>query len=94
MYDTLVDVPPAVREAAVFIRQVLEDYAEAGRPLWPPIPSSLHAAFLVGNTSDSRVVLITWDSSIHGLGVVIRWWANPEGKVVVGTLPHATKSPP
>ena len=87
VYDTLVDVPPALREAAVFIRQVLEDYAAAGRPLWPPVPSSRHAAFLVGDTGDSRVVLITWDSSIHGWGVVIRWWANPEGKVVVGTLP-------
>ena len=87
VYDTLVEVPPAVREAAVFIRQVLEDYAEAGRPLWPPVPSSLHAAFLVNSTGDLRVVLITWDSSVHGWGAVIRWWACPDGKVVVGTLP-------
>ena len=59
VYDTLVGVPPAVCEAAVFIRHVLKDYAEAGQPLWSPIPSSLHAAFLVGETGDSRVVLTT-----------------------------------
>ncbi len=38
VYDTLVSVPPAVCEAAVFIHSVLEEYAESGRPLWPPVP--------------------------------------------------------
>ncbi len=65
-------------EASVYIRGVLEDYAESGRPLWPPVPSSLHDAFLGGHTGDSRVVIITWDSSVHGWGMVLRWWANPD----------------
>ncbi len=33
VYDTLVSVPPAVCEAAVFVRAILEEYAESGRPL-------------------------------------------------------------
>ncbi len=37
VYDTLVPVPPAVCEAAVFVRAILEEYAESGRPLWPPV---------------------------------------------------------
>ncbi len=68
IYDTLVAVPPVVCEAAVFIRQVLEDYAEAGRPLWPPIPSSWYDSFTAGQTGDVRVVTITSDSSVHCWG--------------------------
>ncbi len=79
---------PAVSEAAVFIRGVLEEYAETCRPLWPPVPSSLYDAFLTGRIgdSDARVVIITWDSSVHSWGMVLRWWANSTGKVIVGTL--------
>ncbi len=61
IYDTLVAFPRVVCEAAVFIRQVLEDYAEAGRPIWPPVPSSLYDSFAAGQTGDARVVTITWD---------------------------------
>jgi hypothetical protein len=87
VYDTLVAVPPIVCESACFIRQVLEDYATAGRPLWPPVPSSLYDAFIAGRTGDARVVTITWDSSVHGWGAVVRWWDNLVGKVIVGSLP-------
>jgi hypothetical protein len=59
-----VSVPPIVCEAAVFIRSVLEEYAESGRPLWPPVASSLYAAFLAGDAGSARVVVITWDSSL------------------------------
>jgi hypothetical protein len=89
VYETTVSLPPAVSEAAVYIRSVLEDYADSGRPLWPPVPSSLYDAFLGGHTGDSRVVIITWDSSVHGWGMVLRWWANPDGKVIVGSLPDS-----
>jgi hypothetical protein len=54
---------PFVSEAAVFIRSVLEDSAEIGRPLWPPVPSSLDDAFLASHACEARVVVITWDSS-------------------------------
>ncbi len=73
-YDGSIWVPPAVCEAAlrVFIRGVLSDYATRGRPLWPLVSSTLYAAFLAGETGSARVVTITWDSSLHGWGMVFR----------------------
>ena len=56
VYDTLVPVPPAVCEAAVFVRGILEEYAETGRPLRPPVPSSLYDAFLTCHVGDARQV--------------------------------------
>ncbi len=85
-YDTLVAVPPIVCEAAVFIRQVLEVYTTVGRPLWPPVPSSLYYSFTAGLTGDARVVTITWDSSVHGWGAVVRLCDNLDCKVIVGSL--------
>ena len=87
--DRLLDLPPAVSEAAVFIREVLEEYAYKGCPLWPAVPSSLHAAFLAGETGLAHIVVITWDASLHGWGMVLRWWANRDGKVIIGTLPDS-----
>jgi hypothetical protein len=86
-YDAPVQLPPAVAEAAIFIRGVLEDYAELGRPLWPPVASSLYDAFLSCSTGDAQVVILSWDSSVHGWGAVLRWWACQDGKVIVGSLP-------
>ena len=86
-YDRSVTVPPAVCDAAVFIRGVLGEFATRGRPLWPFVPSTLHAAFLAGETGLARIVVITWDASLHGWGMTLRWWANQEGKVIVGSLP-------
>jgi hypothetical protein len=89
VYDTPVSVPPIVCEAAVFIRSVLEEYAESGRPLWPPVASSLYAAFLAGDAGPARVVVITWDSSVHGWGARVRSTACPDGKIIVGSLPDS-----
>ena len=87
-YDRVISLPPAVTEAAVFIRDVLEEYATRGRPLWPPaVPSTLHAAFLANETGAAHVVIITWDASLHGWGMVLRWWDNKECLVIIGTLP-------
>ena len=86
-YDRTIALPPAVNEAAIFIRGVLEDYAFCGRPLWPFVPSTLHAAFLAGETGSAHIAVITWDASLHGWGMVLRWWDNRDGKVIVGTLP-------
>ncbi len=87
VYDTLVPVLPAVCEATVFVRGILEEYAETGRPLWPPVPSSLYAAFLARDITLSRVVVISWDASVRGWGALVRSMAHPDGKVIVGTLP-------
>ena len=88
-YDRVISLPPAVAEAAIFIRDVLEEFALRGRPLWPLVPSTLHAAFMAGETGLSHVAIITWDASLHGWGMVLRWWANKDGVVVIGTLPDS-----
>jgi hypothetical protein len=82
-------VPPAVNEAAVFIRDVLEEFALKGLPLWPPVPSTLHAAFMSGATGSAHIAVITWDASLHGWGMVLRWWDNRAGIVIIGTLPDS-----
>jgi hypothetical protein len=71
-YDRTVALPPAVNEAAIFLRCVLEDYAFRGRPLWPFVPSTLHTAFLAGETGSAHIAVITWDASLHGWGMVLR----------------------
>ena len=96
-YDRAVPLPPIVGEAAKFIRgvTVLEEFADRGRPLWPPIPCTLHSAFLAGETGAANIVVITWDACLHGPQwcMVLCWWANREcrvvreGRVVIGTLP-------
>jgi hypothetical protein len=88
-YDRSIALPPIVGESAAFIRDVLEEFAYRGRPLWPFVPSTLHAAFLAGETGLAHIVVITWDASLLGWGMVLRWWANREGKVIVGTLPDS-----
>jgi hypothetical protein len=35
------------------------------------------------------VVTISWDSSVHGWGAVVRWWDNLDGKVIAGSLPDS-----
>ena len=88
-YDRVVQLPPILGESAVFLRDVLEEFAYTGRPLWPPVPSSLYAAFLANETSLARIVVLTWDASLHGWGLVLRWWDNKEGKVIIGSLPDS-----
>jgi hypothetical protein len=70
-----------------FLLSVLERHWDSGVPLWPFVASSLHAAFLAGETGEAHVVVITWDPSVHGWGAVVRWWDNKGGKVIVGPLP-------
>ena len=36
-----------------------------------------------------RIAVITWDASLHGWGVSLRWWANRDGKVIIGSLPES-----
>ncbi len=71
-YDRVVQLPAAIPEAAVYIRGVLADYARLGRPLWPFVPSTLYAAFLANETGTARIAILTWDSSLHGWGLLLR----------------------
>jgi hypothetical protein len=88
-YDKVILLTPIVGETALFIRGVLEDYADVGRPLWPHIPCTLYASFLADETGDAHVAVISWDSPPFGWGAVIRWWNNRKGKVIVGSLPDS-----
>jgi hypothetical protein len=77
-YDRSILFPPKVGEFAVFIQGVLKEFAYRGSPLWPFVPSTLHAAFLAGETGSAHVVVVKWDASLLGWGMVLRWWANQE----------------
>ncbi len=48
-YCSTVPLPPVISDAAVFIRDVLEDFAFQGRPLLSFVANTLHAAFLANN---------------------------------------------
>ena len=63
--------------------------SHSGRPLWPPVPSTLHEAFLAGATEPTSVVVLTWDAALHGWGLVLHWWDNRNGKVISGSLPNS-----
>ena len=54
-----------------------------------PRPEHLHAAFLANETGSARIAVITWDASLHGWGMVLRWWDCKDGSVIVGTLPES-----
>ena len=58
-YDRSILLQPIVGESAVFIRGVLEEFANRGRPLWPFVPSTLYAAFLAGETGSAHIVVVT-----------------------------------
>ena len=72
-YERVVANPPVLTEAADFLRGLVEEFADSGVPLWPFVPSTLYAAFLAGETAAARVVVITWDASVYGWGMVLRW---------------------
>ena len=44
---------------------------------------------MAGETGLAHIVVVTWDASLHGWGMVLRWWANRDGKTIVGTLPDS-----
>ena len=55
-----------------------------GQPLWPVVPSSLYGAFLAQEETDARVLVITFDASVHGWGAVLRTSPDEPGAEVVG----------
>ncbi len=88
-YNSVIQLPPAIPGAAVYIRGVLADFARLGCPLWPFVLSTLHVtvAFLANETGSARIAVLTWDASLHGWGPLLRGWDNKTGKVVIGSLP-------
>gem|GEM_PF-2417476 len=76
----------ALRRACSVILDTVNRFADLGAPMWPPVPSSLYGRFLRKELRQERVAVIIWDSSVHGWGALVRWWANHDGLLVVGTF--------
>ena len=83
-WDQEVQVSARAREALEFMRVALERYCAVGQPLWPVVPSSLYGAFLAWEETDTLVLVITFDASVHGWGAVLRTSPDEPGVEVVG----------
>ena len=66
------------------MRTALDKYGNVGQPLWPVVPSSLYGAFLAGEERDARILVITFDASVHGWAAVLRTAPHEPGIEVVG----------
>ena len=79
--------PPPLSDAP------LKSSPSEGASLWSLVPSTLHAAYLAGETGLSHIAVITWVTSLHGWGMVLPCWDNKDGKVIIGTLPATEDKP-
>ena len=70
--------------ALAYAKEALERHGSSGQPLWPVVPSSLYGAFITQRLGSIRVLVISYDASVHGWGAIIRTNPNEEGTVVVG----------
>lgn len=84
--DARLPMTVALRRACSVILNTVDTFADLGAPMWPPVPSSLYGRFLRKELTQERVAVIIWDSSVHGWGALVRWWANHDGLLVVGTF--------
>ena len=71
-WDQELRVSAREREALEFMRVALERYGAVGQPLWPVVQSSLYGTFLAREETDARVLVITFDASVHSWGKVLR----------------------
>ena len=83
-WDMKVRMSERARTALEFMRIAVERYRDAGQPLWPVVPSSLYGAFLAGEASEARILVITFDASVDGWGAVIRSSPDERGTELVG----------
>ena len=67
-WDQGLRVSARTREALEFMSVTLERYHTVGQPLWPVVPSSLYGAFLAREETNARVLVNTFDASVHGWG--------------------------
>jgi hypothetical protein len=74
-WDKVIPVSARARLALDFMRTALERYGGCGQPMWPAVPSSLHGAFLAGEEAGLRLLVITFDASVHGWAAVIQTWS-------------------
>ena len=85
-WDRRFPVSEELRSLLSYAAEVLFRAAPGGRPIWPPVPSSLYGQFLTGQLGQ-KVVVITYDASHVGYGGVIQTGPLDPGRLVVGTVP-------
>ncbi len=83
-WDQELRVSERARRALEFMRTAMEKYGDVGQPLWPVLPSSLYWAFLAGEERDARILVITFDASVHCWAAVLRTSPHEAGVEVVG----------
>ena len=66
------------------MRVAMEKYGGCGQPMWPAVPSSLHGVFLAGEDEGLRLLIITFDASVHGWAAVLQTSPSRPGRVIVG----------
>ena len=66
---------------------IVNQYALAGQPLHPYVPSSLYYSLLSNQVESTHIVAITVDASFHVWGALVRWWNNIDGAIIVSHLP-------
>ena len=74
-----IEILARARRALNFVALSLREKGSAGQPIWPIVPSSLYCAFTAGRLRDLRVLVISYDASVHGWGAIILESADPEG---------------
>ncbi len=66
-WDRELRVSERARQALeFFLRVAMDKYGNAGQLLWPVVPSSLYGAFMAGEERDARILVFTFDASVHG----------------------------
>ena len=83
-WDKELTMSDRAMRALDFMRVAMEKYSARGQPIWPVVPSSLYGAFLAGEDQGLRLLLITFDASVHGWAAVLQTARMQPGRVIVG----------
>lgn len=76
-WDQDIPVSHRAKVALCHMRMIMDTYGTVGQPIWPVVASSLYGAFMSGDVMDVRVLVITFDASVHGWCAIIR--DSPDG---------------
>jgi len=71
-WDEKVRTPSALRENAEFLYKVVPDLAKAGAPIWRLDPATIMDRWQRGLPLPFRLVVVTYDAAIYGIGVSVR----------------------
>ena len=88
-WDKSIPLSARASRALAYLKEAMDRHGSAGQPLWPIITSSFYGAFLAGDLSGCKPLVITYDASIFGWGAIARTSASDPGFVVVGGFREA-----